>query len=156
MQEQAKTQFYLDLYADDIQFLEHLIDKLGNEPAREEKAVWRSFSSSEEVFTKRKPSTGANPLELAAAIAYAYEELKFSDASFETKLQSAWTATGTMEHLRCSMVPLHLLTEVLTGDLKAAAGDVIANDGPAEGIPSTALEQEHAGAADCCDPARSI
>ena len=69
-QEQAKTQFYRDLYADDIQFLQHLIDKLGNEPAREEKAVWRSFSSSEEVFTKRKPSTGAKPLELAAAIAY--------------------------------------------------------------------------------------
>ncbi len=41
-QEQARMQLYLDLYADDIhwQFLEHLIEKLGNEPAREEQAIW--------------------------------------------------------------------------------------------------------------------
>jgi hypothetical protein len=58
-QEQAKTQFWVDLFADDVRLLEHLIDKLGNEPAREEQAVWRTFS--EKVF-KRKPSLGANPL----------------------------------------------------------------------------------------------
>ena len=114
-QEQARTQFYLDLYADDIQFLEHLIEKLGNEPAREEQAIWRIFSKK--LFTERKPSTSAKPLEFAAAIAFEWEELKSSDHSFETKLQSAWTTT--MEHL---------LTEVFTGDLKAAVGDVIAKD----------------------------
>ena len=67
-QDQARTQFYLDLYADDVRFLEHLIDKLGNEPAREEQAIWRTFSKK--LFTERKPSTGAKPLEYAAAIAF--------------------------------------------------------------------------------------
>ena len=113
-QEQAKTQFWVDLFADDVRLLEHLIDKLGNEPAREEQAVWRTFS--EKVF-KRKPSLGANPLDLAAHIAHEWMDLKLSDCSFETTLQSAWAAT--MEHL---------LTEVFTGDLKAAVGDVIAKD----------------------------
>jgi hypothetical protein len=113
-QEQAKTQFWVDLFADDVRLLEHLIDKLGNEPAREEKAVWRTFS--EKVFTKRKPST-SDPLDLAAHIAFEWTELKLSDSSFEARLQSAWTATMD-----------HLLTEVFTGDLKAAVGDVIAKD----------------------------
>ena len=72
-QEQARTQFYLDLYGDDVRLLKHLIDKLGNEPAREEKAVWRTFS--EKVFTKRKSSTGANPLDLAAHIAFEWTGL---------------------------------------------------------------------------------
>ena len=114
-QEQAKTQFWVDLFADDVRLLKHLIDKLGNEPAREEKAVWRTFS--EKVFTKRKPSTSADPLDLAAHIAHEWMDLKLSDCSFETTLQSAWTATMD-----------HLLTEVFTGDLKAAVGDVIATD----------------------------
>jgi hypothetical protein len=114
-QEQAKTQFWADLFADDVRLLEHLIDKLGNEPAREEKAVWRTFS--EKVFTKRKPSTSADPLDLAAHMAFEWMDLKLSDSSFEARLQSAWTATMD-----------HLLTEVFTGDLKAAVGDVIAKD----------------------------
>ena len=114
-QEHARTQFYLDLYADDVRLLKHLIDKLGNEPAREEKAVWRTFS--EKVFTKRKPSTSEDPLDLAAHIAFEWTELKLSDSSFETRLQSAWSATMD-----------HLLNEVFTGDLKAAVGDVIAKD----------------------------
>ena len=67
-QDQARTQFYLGLYADDVRFLEHLIDKLGNEPAREEQAIWRTFSKK--LFTERRPSTGAKPLEYAAAIAF--------------------------------------------------------------------------------------
>ena len=114
-QEHARTQFYLDLYADDVRLLKHLIDKLGNEPAREEKAVWRTFS--EKVFTKRKSSTGANPLDLAAHIAFEWTDLKLSDSSFEARLQSAWSATMD-----------HLLDEVFTGDLKAAVRDVIATD----------------------------
>jgi hypothetical protein len=114
-QEQAKTQFWVDLFTDDVRLLKHLIDKLGNEPAREEKAVWRTFS--EKVFTKRKPSTSADPLDLAAHIAFEWTDLKLSDSSFEARLQSAWTATMD-----------HLLTEVFTGDLKAAVGDVIAKD----------------------------
>jgi hypothetical protein len=113
-QEQAKTQFWVDLFADDVRLLEHLIDKLGNEPAREEQAVWRTFS--EKVF-KRKPSLGANPLDLAAHIAHDWTDLKLSDSSFEARLQSAWSATMD-----------HLLIEVFTGDLKAAVGDVIAKD----------------------------
>ena len=114
-QEQAKTQFWVDLFADDVRLLEHLIDKLGNEPAREEKAVWRTFS--EKVFTKRKRSTSADPLDLAAHMAFEWMDLKLSDSSFEARLQSAWTATMD-----------HLLIEVFTGDLKAAVGDVIAKD----------------------------
>ena len=114
-QEQAKTQFWVDLFADDVRLLKHLIDKLGNEPAREEKAVWRTFS--EKVFTKRKPSTSADPLDLAAHIAFEWTDLKLSDSSFEARLQSAWSATMD-----------HLLDEVFTGDLKAAVGDVIAKD----------------------------
>ena len=114
-QEQAKTQFWVDLFADDVRLLKHLIDKLGNEPAREEKAVWRTFS--EKVFTKRKPSTSADPLDLAAHIAFEWTDLKLSDSSFEARLQSAWSATMD-----------HLLDEVFTGDLKAAVGDVIATD----------------------------
>ena len=114
-QEHARTQFYLDLYADDVRLLKHLIDKLGNEPAREEKAVWRTFS--EKVFTKRKPSTSADPLDLAAHIAFEWTDLKLSDSSFEARLQSAWSATMD-----------HLLDEVFTGDLKAAVRDVIATD----------------------------
>ena len=74
-------------------------------------------SFSKKLLTERKPSTGAKPLEYAAAIAFEWEELKSSDASFENKLQLAWTATMD-----------HLLTEVFTGDLKAAVGDVIATD----------------------------
>ena len=114
-QEQAKTQFWVDLFADDVRLLKHLIDKLGNEPAREEKAVWRTFS--EKVFPKRKPSTSADPLDLAAHIAHDWTDLKLSDSSFEARLQSAWSATMD-----------HLLIEVFTGDLKAAVGDVIATD----------------------------
>jgi len=132
-QDQARTQFYLDLYADDVRFLEHLIDKLGNEPAREEKAVWRTFS--EKVFTKRKPSTGTNPLELAAHIVFEWTDLKFSDPSFENKLQSAWTATMD-----------HLLTEVFTGDLKAAVGDVIATDRHLIDSPQKLIEKIQ----ECC------
>jgi hypothetical protein len=114
-QEQAKTQFWVDLFADDVRLLEHLIDKLGNEPAREEKAVWRTFT--EKIFTTRKPSTSADPLDLAAHMAFEWMDLKLSDSSFEARLQSAWTATMD-----------HLLIEVFTGDLKAAVGDVIAKD----------------------------
>jgi hypothetical protein len=114
-QDQAKTQFYLDLYANDVKLLKHLIDKLGNEPAREEKAVWRTFS--EKLFGKRKPSASADPLDLAAHIAYEWTDLKLSDSSFEARLQSAWSPTMN-----------HLLEEVFTGDLKAAVGDVIAMD----------------------------
>ena len=68
-QEQAKTQYYMDLYADGIRLLEHLIEKLGNEPAREEQAVWRTFS--QKLFSNRKPSARARPLEFAAYIVYA-------------------------------------------------------------------------------------
>ena len=114
-QDQAKTQFYLDLYANDVKLLKHLIDKLGSEPAREEKAVWRTFS--EKLFGKRKPSASADPLDLAAHIAFEWTDLKLSDSSFEARLQSAWLPTMN-----------HLLEEVFTGDLKAAVGDVIAMD----------------------------
>ncbi len=41
-QELARTQFYLDLYVDDVKLLVHLIEKLGNEPAREEQAIGRT------------------------------------------------------------------------------------------------------------------
>ena len=132
-QEQARTQFYLDLYGDDVRLLKHLIDKLGNEPAREEKAVWRTFS--EKVFTKRKSSTGANPLDLAAHIAFEWTDLKLSDCNFETTLQLAWTATMD-----------HLLTEVFTGDLKAAVGDVIAKDRHLIDSPQKLIEKIQ----ECC------
>ena len=77
--------------------------------------MWRTFS--EKVFTKRKPSTSADPLDLAAHIAFEWTDLKLSDSSYEARLQSAWSATMD-----------HLLDEVFTGDLKAAVGDVIAKD----------------------------
>ena len=105
-QELARTQFYLDLYADEL--LEHLIEKLGNEPAREEQAIWRTFS--QKLFASSKPSTFTKTLDFAAQMVYEWTELNVSDSNFETTLQSAWTAT--MEHL---------LTEIFTGDLKAAS-----------------------------------
>ncbi len=78
-----RSQFYLDLYADDAKLLkfEHLIEKLGNEPAREEQARRRTFS--QRLFPSRKPSTFTRTLDFAAQIAYEWTELKFSDSNFE-------------------------------------------------------------------------
>ncbi len=47
--------------------------------------MWRTFS--EKVFTKRKPSTSADPLDLAAHIAFEWTDLKLSDSSFEASNQ---------------------------------------------------------------------
>ena len=83
-QEQARQQYYLDLFADDVAFLERIKSMLGSQPVLEKEAVWTTFGK---VFTDLDRSRITKPTELASTLEFAYEELKMSlGETFEQKL----------------------------------------------------------------------
>ena len=113
-QEQARQQYYLDLFADDVALLERIKSMLGSQPVLEKEAVWTTFGK---VFTELDRSRVTKPTELASTLEFAYEELKMSlGEKFEQKLVDAWDT-----------VLDHLLKDVFAGQLKFV-GDEFARD----------------------------
>ena len=113
-QDQARQQYYLDLFADDVALLERIKSMLGSQPVLEKEAVWTTFGK---VFTELDRSRITKPTELASTLEFAYEELKMSlGETFEQKLVDTWEA-----------VLDHLLKDVFAGQLKFV-GDEFARD----------------------------
>ena len=124
-QEQARQQYYLDLFADDVALLERIKSTLGSQPVLEKEAVWTTFGK---VFTDLDRSRITKPTELASTLEFAYEELKLSlGETFEQKLVAAWET-----------VLDHLLKDVFVGQLKFV-GDELARDRAAIQNPNQLL-----------------
>jgi hypothetical protein len=124
-QEQARQQYYLDLFADDVALLERIKSMLGSQPVLEKEAVWTTFGK---VFTDLDRSRITKPTELASTLEFAYEELKLSlGETFEQKLVAAWET-----------VLDHLLKDVFAGQLKFV-GDELARDRAAIPNPNQLL-----------------
>jgi hypothetical protein len=83
-QEQARQQYYLDLFADDVALLERIKSMLGTQPVLEKEAVWTTFGK---VFTVLDRSRITKPTELASTLEFAYEELKLCLGVFDVVCQ---------------------------------------------------------------------